>query len=675
MPSSKQEAVFITKWKAEMMRRVFLRFPDTPWNEKKINKYLDRLIHERMKNPNVVVVNNYRNQSVSTDLLSLIDTIEKNQLIIGGGGVLFVQHDTPGRENVLFGYITNLGDKRNLAKAERKKYEKNSPLWVRFDIRQNNIKVKNNSLYGVHGYPGFALYNRYLAEAVTNMGRQIITTAVMTFENFLSGASVQMNTEEEIWQFITHVVGEYDERIDYEIFDSEEISTESVIQRILDMCAFHVTGDFQRHLTDTIRQLPRVKKIMLFYKNNLYAFSRHPIIREKLRYVVKNLTHFWQPDKSKIEDVTIRDMLDDIWGFYQIFVVYNYAMYDRVRKSMFTDRKSVLYVDTDSNFLGLNPWLEFIRNDVLTVQDTVDPKEFVFTSVNMMALFLSNTIDLGLKTLARNMNVTDKYAKILNMKNEFYMDRIIFTSAKKRYISNTILQEGELIKGGAGLPDIKGFDFKKAHTKQYLREYYTKLCLEKILRAESIDVEDIYRSILALRDEIMASVEKGEDRFFKQSTVQILEHYKEPYSEQPVVATLLWNTLNPEYAMELPADCDIVPIRELTGPKVDKKTGRVRWPREKFVMEFKEKYPEAYDRLERDIYNNGNECIRQMGLKAIAKPKNSEIPLPEWFAFLVDKDKIQLDALKLIEPVLASLGLNGLKTNANTTYMTNIIDL
>ena len=64
-----------------------------------------------------------------------------------------------------------------------------------------------------------------------------------------------------------------------------------------------------------------------------------------------------------------------------------------------------------------------------------------------------------------------------------------------------------------------------------------------------------------------------------------------------------------------------------------------------------------------------------MGLTSIAKPKNSDIPLPEWFSFLLDKDKVVTDSLDLISPILKSLGLNGLRTNASTEYMTNIIDL
>jgi hypothetical protein len=74
--SSKGEAIFITQWKDEMKERIKMRFPDKPLSDKKINKYLDDVIHACMVNPKVVVVNNYREAApVETDLLSLIDTI------------------------------------------------------------------------------------------------------------------------------------------------------------------------------------------------------------------------------------------------------------------------------------------------------------------------------------------------------------------------------------------------------------------------------------------------------------------------------------------------------------------------------------------------------------------------------------------------------------------------
>ena len=178
---------------------------------------------------------------------------------------------------------------------------------------------------------------------------------------------------------------------------------------------------------------------------------------------------------------------------------------------------------------------------------------------------------------------------------------------------------------------------------------------------------------MQLKVDIENSMRHGESTFFKQANVQLVEHYKNPYSTQGVTAVLLWNTLNPNYAMELPTDCDIVPIKELTGPKYE--NGKMKWSNQGFVSEFKERFPDVYKRLEDNIYNNPNELIRKMGLTSIAKPKNQEIETPEWFDFIIDTEKVVQDALKLIEPILKSLGLNGLKTNASTEYITNIIDL
>lgn len=297
----------------------------------------------------------------------------------------------------------------------------------------------------------FVIYNRAIAESVTNGGRQIITTAVMTFENFLSG-SVKMNTEEEIYQYISNILSEYDDRIDYSIFQFEDIDR-MVMKKILNLCEFEESDEFIIQLEKIISKLTYGEKVLLYYKNNLFEFTRLPFISEKIKFIVESLEEFKSPDTRKIKNPEIIEMIDSVWRFYRTFVIYDYPTYDRVRKAMFTDRKNVLYVDTDSNFLGLNEWVCFVKDEILHNQFNKDERELDFILVNVMALFLSKTIDLGLKTLARNMNVTDEYAKKLIMKNEFYLDRIMFTDAKKRYISNTVLQEGDLLNGGLGLPD------------------------------------------------------------------------------------------------------------------------------------------------------------------------------------------------------------------------------
>ena len=475
-----KEAIFITEWKEEMRRRIKLRFADKPLSDKKIEKYLNRMVELRMRNPKVTIVNNYRNKVVHTDLLSLIDTIRENNLIIGGGGVLSVQHNTPGKLNVLFKYILMLQATRSNYKNERKKYEKGTAFWVMFNNYQQNTKTNLNSLYGVHGYNMFVLYNRYIAECITNQGRQIITTAVMTFESFLSNG-IRFNTEEEVYKFVTNVIDDYkkafsEHPLDASYFPIDNID-HKVVKRILDVCVFDCSDEFVLTIENIVRNLTYEEKVMFYYKNNLYEFSQLPFIKDKLKYVIDSLDEFNAPDRKLIKDDVVLAVVNELDKFYETFVLYDHPVYDRVRKAMYTDRDSVLYVDTDSNFLGLNKWVEFVKSDILNYQYNKPETNIEFITVNLMALILENVIDHGLQTLCKHMNVKPEFAKRLYMKNEFYVSRIIFTDAKKRYVSNSILQEGQLLNDGLGLPDIKGFDKLNVECFKILRIIETLKCV------------------------------------------------------------------------------------------------------------------------------------------------------------------------------------------------------
>jgi len=655
-----KEAIFITEWKDKMKDIINARFGHL--SKTKVDKYLNQLIEKNIYNPRVAIVNNYTNQKVETTVLDLIDAIRKNNLIIGGGGVLYAQHGV--KDNILLEFIVDLRRLRDGFKRERKKYQEDTDEYLMADINQNNVKVKVNSLYGVHGYPLFYLYNRFIAESITNCGRQIISTAVMTFENFLSG-SVKFNTESEVYLYIDRIANEVkNDKMHTDLFDTTDIENK-IMKILINRCAFDPSDEFIIHINSIVNRLTTEQKILLYYKNNLFEFSRIPFIRDKIRYIIETLDELNAPEMYLIKDQSVVDAVESLWEFYSVFVLYDYPVFDRVRKTMYTDRKNVLYIDTDSNFLALNHWVRFCKDEVLQNNYNKDEKTIDFIAVNLIGIILSRVIDKGLHTFAYNMNVSKEYADMLTMKNEFYLNKIVFTDSKKRYISNAILQEGKLLGNGLGKPEIKGFDFKKASVKPFVRDYYTQICLDDILRVDNIDVEVIFRKILALRKDIEESMKRGESKYFKQMTVQIVEHYKKPYSNQGICAVILWNTLCKDYTLELPTDVDIVPIKPLGNTKSNKKN--IEW--------FKTNYPDAYQMLEDEIYNNPNPLIANMPLKYIAKPKNTNIELPKWFADLVDTEKVVLDITKLFHPVLKSLGLKILKTDASTEYMTNIVDL
>ena len=149
-----------------------------------------------------------------------------------------------------------------------------------------------------------------------------------------------------MYQYFTNVVDGYDTNMDYSLFQIDDIE-HKVMQRLVNVCAFRPTDEFLYTLKEMVNNLEYGEKVLLFFKNNLYEFSRLPFIFEKLKYIVNNLDELRAPDRKKLEKnfPDILQLIDEVWAFYQEFVLYDFPIYDRVRKAMFTDRDSVLYVD------------------------------------------------------------------------------------------------------------------------------------------------------------------------------------------------------------------------------------------------------------------------------------------------------------------------------------------
>ena len=668
----------ITEWKTEMTKLLKMKYGDK-FTKSEINDKLDKIIKKDLKNQNVTVFNNYTNTAVRTNILDLTDSIEANHLIITGGGCLFLPHGT--KPNILIDFILEIMKRRKDAKKMRKNFEKGSDGWLKWDIAQLLNKLVINSLYGCCGYPGFLLYNVFTAEAITSEGRFIITTAINCIEAFLGNAFYFVD-ESELTHYIYTIHAEYKK---YGELDVSKFGVNDylplVYDRLIEKSKFTMTDKMKENLLDMLTGKPQGELALLYYKNNLLEFSKLDFVKAKFKYIIENngLLSFCEMDLLKNDEM--RQVTKSIWDLYEVFVLYNYPINDKIRKAMYLPKTRALYTDTDSVFVSVCHLVDYIKNDVLHGNNPMaSDNDLTFTSVNLMLIFINIAVDRYLKTLCYSTNIEPEYAEKLGMKNEFYLKRILFVEKKKRYISLSILQEGQLLGKGRGKPEIKGFEFIKSNVKPYLRDFYTQLATDEILEADEISPSRIFKKMAQLKSDIEYGMSHGDSKFYKQAKVKTPDNYKNPFSTQGITAVMLWNAICPTMAIELPADVNIVPIKSLRLPKPPeraKPTEVVQLDpfKNKNIEELADKYPDVYQRLYNEIYTNVNPQIRYMNLSSIALPKNANITIPQYVFDLINYDDIVTNSIQLFLPVMESLGIRSVPTTSNTNHMTNIIQL
>ena len=668
----------ITEWKTEMSKLLKMKYGDK-FTKSEINDKLDKIIKKDLKNQNVTVFNNYTNTAVRTNVLDLTDSIEANHLIITGGGCLFLPHGT--KPNILIDFILEIMKRRKDAKKMRKNFEKGSDGWLKWDIAQLLNKLVINSLYGCMGYPGFLLYNVFTAEAITSEGRFIITTAINCIEAFLGNAFYFVD-ESELTHYIYTIHAEYKKygELDVSKFGINDYLP-LVYDRLIEKSKFTMTDKMKENLLDMLTGKPQGELALLYYKNNLLEFSKLDFVKAKFKYIIENngLLSFCEMDLLKNDEM--RQVTKSIWDLYEVFVLYNYPINDKIRKAMYLPKTRALYTDTDSVFVSVCHLVDYIKNDVLHGNNPMaSDNDLTFTSVNLMLIFINIAVDRYLKTLCYSTNIEPEYAEKLGMKNEFYLKRILFVEKKKRYISLSILQEGQLLGKGRGKPEIKGFEFIKSNVKPYLRDFYTQLATDEILEADEISPSRIFKKMAQLKSDIEYGMSHGDSKFYKQAKVKTPDNYKNPFSTQGVTAVMLWNAICPTMAIELPADVNIVPIKSLRLPKPPERTKPTEVVqldpfKNKNIEELADKYPDVYQRLYNEIYTNVNPQIRYMNLSSIALPKNSNITIPQYVFDLINYDDIVTNSIQLFLPVMESLGIRSVPTTSNTNHMTNIIQL
>jgi hypothetical protein len=331
-------------------------------------------------------------------------------------------------------------------------------------------------------------------------------------------------------------------------------------------------------------------------------------------------------------------------------VFYNYVIFDKINIFKSKPRAVVLGADTDSNFINLGIYYEFMRENLGFDKDD---KEASFKIINLMTAILTDVIKEIYWTYTGNCNVPEDQRHIISMKSEFLWSRVLFTTNKKNYASIQLHQEGKLIDPPE--MEVKGLTIKKSNVNRKTGEYLEGILKNDILLAEKIDIPVILGKLEGFERSIKKSFERGEPTFCYPMKSNEPSSYKSPYTQGGVRSVIAWNAVYPDDPIILPTQFNVV---------------KLRISRLEDMAGLYETNKDIYQALKKEVFDNEN--LSHYGLKVMAIPK-SRSRIPEWMIPYIDYETIVKDNLANFIPILNSIGIRPLKIR-DDLFFSNIVN-
>lgn len=505
--------------------------------------------------------------------------------------------------------------------------------------------------YGAGGAPTSRFFNIYTAQSITATGQSLISTTETAFEYMMENNNKFIDTDESI-QYLYNILNEeWTMNSDF----LENKTKEELFTRIINNFKVPKKANLEL-ISNYIDSLSQEEINRIYYKNNLYEFSSLKPIHKILEKILRKVDSFKDPNKIPNN---IKGDIEYLWNFYEEFVIYNHFAFDRINRLKNDTRMSVTTIDTDSNMVCLLKWVEYLQDTIIFKDEELmnkDPEEMIFASVNMMAYYLTQMVTKILNKYTEKSNILEEYRPRINMKNEFLFSKQILANTKKRYVTNQILREGKLL-----VPekmDVKGFDFVKSSTSLETKKYYESLIKKYILYSDEIDIAGILRELQKFEKEIVDSLSRGEKKYLTPASVNEIESYKKPFSQQQVLAVIAWNVACPNNTIQLPEKIMMAKVNLETEAKLEQ------------LRSYNE---EVYWNLKEGIFNSDIPQVKNKGVYIIAIPPNLT-EVPEWITPFIDTATISNNVLNKFFPLLHSLGLRTFKTSKRS-YHSNILNL
>lgn len=707
----KLDNTYLIIYKDKMKKQLLRMHPD--WDEDKLDKKITKIINRDVKNPEVVLDNNYIKKTQKSTLLTTLNWDFDRKPILAGNGTFYKQHSEIPNPNAIMvrGF---LNDRKKLKSLMFEIGDELSRKYKDFDLFQNNKKKLANSYYGCSGAKTSPFYSKWSAIATTATAQSAISTTMTTFEAFMVDNFVFIHFNECI-EWLDTILNEKIELDDW----VKPVDKETCYNRISSKC-IGITKTQKKCLKDLINSYTDEEVTRIYWKNNLHEFTsahknikdlhdrifssiidypeveyddkdpnwinKHPewidvvptdlredILKERNPVAAWNnyvsVQKFYDPNKVP---KTILKYLDKLKDYYMKYVYVQFVHCDRIYRLKNFKRKCVTVIDTDSNILSLDTWMDFSEKELMRGNYGRTEEDNVFVSVNTITYVISAVANDILLYFGECSNVEESIRPLYNMKNEFYFDRLIIAKAKKRYLSRIILREGHKLKKPKY--DVKGFDFKKAGVSREAKDFYMKLIKEELLDAKVIDLTSLMNKLNKFRHEVIESIKRGETTYLPHETAKEPDAYDDPSKSQAYRGLMTWNMCEPEKALEFPVNVSII---KLNVNKPDD------------LLPLKDKNPDLYNTILKGIFSDTTKTFVKKkknhkgeyddvcgGMNVLAIPPNDKIP--EWVMDFIDYRTIVNNVLSPFKSVTEIFNMPGIdegETGKKTTGLSNIIRL
>lgn len=644
------KSIFLNKWVSENLIKLKLLYPNL--DENKVKSILRDIAQENCIDRNAMIHNDYQDDSVvNCSLLSVYNWVHTQKPICAGNGTFFKNQNQV--TSPIQGVIDNRIKSRKSYQRTRDEYNENSYEYSYYDMMQGEAKIKVNSIYGSFGTTTFQLYNKYTASATTGTAQAMISATEQGIEAFLSN-SVLFRSVGECVTYISNILTKdtYTEEILHSV---DRITSPNIIFELLkSRFGKYWLDSYTPIIMNILDNMSTDDLTKIYYKNNIYNLMNTDLIQGLLNKIFHVTEEFKNP--NDVPENILSD-LETIWEYCDELVFYNHPYTEPIKRLKECKRDSVVLIDTDSNIVNIEPWVDYLKDSVwYTSGSSMSEEDLTFASVNIIAFLITKMIRSLLDDLSVRRNVLDRFKHRLNMKNEFYFTRMVLAKVKKRYMSAIALKEGRLFNPKK--IDIKGHDFKKAGVNQDIHDKIVYIIKTHILEPKEIDTGAVLGELDCLENEIRESLLNGERKYLLRMNCKVTKAYKNPMSQGSVKGPMLWNIIYPENEIMIPDKLDIVIIKIKS---------------EKDLDGIKDTFPKEYNRLINDVFHGPVKEFHS-DLTYLALPNNGE-PIPKFIIPFIDIDKIISRNIGTFLPVQEALGLLTGASTQDLSYFTNIIDV